>query len=74
MPLLRLILFVGVLPAAPGSTQHTTRAAHWFGRPTRAKKLAESCGFQVEGIIRRDYKTTTGELVDLLYYGKLSQA
>ncbi len=39
-----------------------------------AKKLAESCGFQVEGIIRRDYKTTTGELVDLLYYGKLSQA
>ena len=38
-----------------------------------AKKLAESCGFQIEGIIRRDYKTTTGELVDLLYYGKLSQ-
>ncbi len=37
-----------------------------------AKKLAENCGFEIEGIIRRDYKTTTGELVDLLYYGKLS--
>ena len=38
-----------------------------------ARKLAEYCGFEREGIIRRDYKTTTGELVDLLYYGKLSQ-
>ena len=37
-----------------------------------AKKIAESCGFEVEGIIRRDYKTTTGELVDLIYYGKIS--
>ncbi len=37
-----------------------------------AKKLAEKCGFEVEGIIRRDYKTSEGELVDLLYYGKLS--
>jgi ribosomal-protein-serine acetyltransferase len=36
-----------------------------------AKMLAESCGFEVEGIIRSDYKTTTGELVDLIYYGKL---
>jgi RimJ/RimL family protein N-acetyltransferase len=36
-----------------------------------ARKVAESCGFEIEGIIRRDYKTTTGELVDLLYYGKL---
>jgi ribosomal-protein-serine acetyltransferase len=38
-----------------------------------AKKLAKSCGFEIEGRIRRDYKTTTGELVDLLYYGKLSR-
>jgi ribosomal-protein-serine acetyltransferase len=37
-----------------------------------AKKVAEASGFELEGIIRRDYKTTTGELVDLLYYGKLS--
>jgi|SRR5687767_4606480 len=37
-----------------------------------AQKVAESCGFELEGTIRRDYKTTAGELVDLLYYGKLS--
>lgn len=36
-----------------------------------AKALAESCGFEVEGILRRDYKTTTGELVDLIYYGRV---
>ncbi len=36
-----------------------------------ARKLAENCGFEIEGTLRRDYKTTTGELVDLLYYGKL---
>ena len=36
-----------------------------------ARKIAEHCGFEVEGRLRRDYKTTTGELVDLLYYGKL---
>jgi ribosomal-protein-serine acetyltransferase len=34
-----------------------------------AQRLAESCGFEIEGTIRRDYKTTKGELVDLLYYG-----
>jgi ribosomal-protein-serine acetyltransferase len=39
-----------------------------------AKKIAESCGFEVEGIIRRDHKTTTGEFVDLIYYGKLSSS
>jgi ribosomal-protein-serine acetyltransferase len=37
-----------------------------------ARKIAERCGFELEGTIRRDYKTTAGELVDLLYYGKLS--
>ena len=37
-----------------------------------AQKIAEKCGFELEGTIRRDYKTTSGELVDLLYYGKLS--
>ena len=37
-----------------------------------AQKVAESCGFELEGRIRRDYKTTKGELVDLLYYGKIS--
>jgi RimJ/RimL family protein N-acetyltransferase len=36
-----------------------------------SRRLAEKCGFEVEGIIRKDYKTTQGELVDLMYYGKL---
>jgi ribosomal-protein-serine acetyltransferase len=39
---------------------------------TAAIKLAEKCGFELEGRIRRDYKTTSGEIVDLLYYGRLS--
>jgi ribosomal-protein-serine acetyltransferase len=34
-----------------------------------ARALAEKCGFEKEGVIRRDYKTTKGELVDLVYYG-----
>ena len=34
-----------------------------------SKALAEKCGFQQEGIIRSDYKTSRGELVDLVYYG-----
>jgi hypothetical protein len=28
--------------------------------------------FEVEGKIRRDYTTTSGELVDLIYYGLLN--
>jgi RimJ/RimL family protein N-acetyltransferase len=36
-----------------------------------ARALAEKCGFEKEGLIRRDYKTTKGELVDLVYYGLL---
>ena len=28
-------------------------------------------GFELEGTIRRDYKTTKGEIVDLNYYGRL---
>lgn len=38
---------------------------------TAARRIAEKTGFEVEGTIRRDYKTTSGELVDLIYYGKL---
>ena len=37
-----------------------------------ARKIAEHCGFEIEGTIRRDYKTTAGELVNLLYYGKIA--
>lgn len=42
---------------------------HVENKPARA--LAEKCGFEIEGTLRRDYKTTAGELVDLLYYGLL---
>ncbi len=38
-----------------------------------AQKLAEKSGFQIEGKIRKDYKTTKGEIVDLIYYGKIKE-
>jgi RimJ/RimL family protein N-acetyltransferase len=44
-------------------THHTNKAA---------QTLAQKCGFEKEGNIRMDYKTTSGEIVDLLYYGKLN--
>ncbi|SHH64806.1 GNAT family N-acetyltransferase [Winogradskyella jejuensis] len=37
-----------------------------------ARKIAEKAGFKNEGTIRCDYKTTSGDLIDLVYYGKLS--
>ncbi len=40
---------------------------------TTARKLAERCGFEVEGVIRSDYKKTNGELVDLVYYGLVKE-
>jgi RimJ/RimL family protein N-acetyltransferase len=39
---------------------------------TAAQVLAQKCGFEKEGIIRMDYKTTAGKIVDLIYYGKLN--
>ena len=36
-----------------------------------AKKVAEKCGFELEGTIKKDYKTPSGKLVDLHYYGKV---
>ncbi len=38
---------------------------------TRSIRLALRCGFKQEGIIRSDYRTTKGELIDLNYYGKV---
>ncbi len=38
-----------------------------------AQKLAERAGFEIEGKIRKDYKTTKGEVVDLIYYGKIKE-
>ncbi len=37
----------------------------------RSIRVIERIGFTLEGTLRRDYKTTKGELVDLNYYGKL---
>ena len=37
----------------------------------RSIKAVERIGFELEGTIKRDYKTTKGELVDLNYYGLL---
>lgn len=34
--------------------------------------LAEKCDFIREGIIRNDYKKSNGEIVDLIYYGKIN--
>ncbi len=40
---------------------------------TSARRVAEKCGFEKEGVLRKDYKTSSGELVDLIYYGRLRQ-
>jgi RimJ/RimL family protein N-acetyltransferase len=37
----------------------------------RSVRVVERLGFELEGKLRRDYKTTKGELVDLNYYGRL---
>jgi len=37
-----------------------------------ARTVSEKSGFELEGVIRKDYKTNSGEVVDLMYYGKLS--
>lgn len=34
--------------------------------------VAEKCGFINEGTIRRDYKKTNGEIVDMMYFGKIN--
>ena len=38
---------------------------------TRSIQVVERIGFEFEGTIRLDYRTTRGELVDLNYYGKV---
>ncbi len=43
---------------------------HHSNKPAIA--IAEKCGFELEGTLRMDYKTTSGKIVDLLYYGKLN--
>lgn len=36
----------------------------------RSIRVVQQIGFQLEGIIRCDYRTTNGELIDLNYYGQ----
>jgi len=33
--------------------------------------VAKKCGFELEGTIRKEYKTTSGEIMDLHYFGRL---
>ena len=44
-------------------THHSNKAA---------QIVAVKCGFELEGTIRMDYKTTSGQIVDLMYYGRLN--
>jgi len=37
----------------------------------KSTQIALNNNFELEGIIRRDYKTSSGDLVDLQYYGKI---
>lgn len=39
-----------------------------------AQVLAQKCGFKVEGTIKMDYKTTSGKIVDLIYFGRVNKA
>jgi RimJ/RimL family protein N-acetyltransferase len=34
-------------------------------------RVAEKCGFQHEGLLRKEYRAGNGELMDVLYYGIL---
>lgn len=45
-------------------THHSNKAA---------QSLAHKCGFEIEGAIRLDYMTTSGEIIDLIYYGLLNK-
>ncbi len=40
---------------------------------SRVKTDAKKCGFELEGIKRKDYKTTAGIIVDFIYYVKTKQ-
>lgn len=42
-------------------------------RNISSRRVAERNGLVLEGTIRMDYKTTRGEVVDLMYYGMLKE-
>ena len=35
-------------------------------------RIAEKNGFEKEGVLRKEFRIETGELIDVLYYGKLN--
>ncbi len=37
-----------------------------------SKRIAEKNGFELEGVLRKDYRTPDGDWVDLAYYGLLN--
>lgn len=39
---------------------------------TKSRKVAERLGFKTEGVIRQDFKTTSGEIIDVIYFGLLA--
>lgn len=39
----------------------------------QSKKVAEKNGFIIEGILRKDFKTQDGVLIDVVYYGLLRE-
>jgi RimJ/RimL family protein N-acetyltransferase len=40
---------------------------------TAARRVIEKNGYRLEGVVRRDYRTTAGVVVDLMYYGRVRQ-
>lgn len=38
---------------------------------TGARRVIEKNGYELEGTVRKDYRTTAGVVVDLMYYGKV---
>jgi RimJ/RimL family protein N-acetyltransferase len=43
------------------------------GENAASRKVAEKCGFKVEGILRNDFMTSDGKLIDIFYYGLLKE-
>jgi RimJ/RimL family protein N-acetyltransferase len=40
---------------------------------TASRRVAEKCGFKVEGVLRDDFMTSDGQLIDIFYYGLLKE-
>jgi len=61
------------LSAIVGYSFNELKMNKLFLRTTKSnigsQRVAEKNGFEKEGFIKKDYKTTNGEVVDLIYYG-----